>query len=293
MQPAFNSILDIINKINFKEGRDLAYLLLSPSLLDTKDVDLFQFPQVEDYLLDKISEMKFDLLNTRRKEHRLGKYMESLLLVYFKHCPDFNLIASLLQLQDGNSTKGEIDFIVESVKDDTNIHLEVALKYYLQYDADSFIGPNGNDTLREKIKKLITHQLKLCSNYRQLLPEKLQALELIPKLFLRGSLFYKLQDWMYKKEHNIYIEGWWCRRSELDLLTDTVNHVVEKRKDWIYPFAMLTSSLNFDEFKKQAEMKLSLDGSLMIVRSDKKGNVLDRGFLVSEYWPNPSKSHVY
>ena len=292
MQLAFNSFIDRINKIDFKEGRDLAYLLLSPQLLEIKETDEFIVHGSEEYLIDKILDIQPFLDGRSKNFHRLGKYLESLLYIFFHNSDDYHLITSSLQIQDGKNTKGEIDFILEFIKDKTSIHLEVALKYYLQFDRASFIGPDGKDSLNEKINKLKNLQLKLCSNYRQLLPSKLIDLDLKPQLFIRGLLLFRLQVWEKRKNPNAHNEGWWCRYSEIDLIKDTMVCIVNDKMNWIYPFANLSFPLSPIEFKNQLEMKQKKDMSLMVVRTDKKGMLLDRGFVVSEHWPNQTKSLV-
>ena len=72
-----------------------------------------------------------------------------------------------IQIIDGKKTIGEIDFIIEELKTKALIHMELAYKFYLfdpsisSEPINNWIGPNRNDSLREKLDKLKQKQLPL------------------------------------------------------------------------------------------------------------------------------------
>lgn len=91
-----------------------------------------------------------------RNRYALGKYAEDLLAYWFTHAPHANLLAANLPVYnhdaDGNSTLGEIDYIVEL--NGTPYHLELACKYHGSATGEQMAGLNPRDTLARKQRKL-------------------------------------------------------------------------------------------------------------------------------------------
>jgi hypothetical protein len=99
----------------------------------------------------------------------LGKRSERFLENLIQQSQCYKVLASNVQIKDGKTTIGEIDFIVKDLVANTSIHLEQVCKFYL-YDSsfktepEQWIGPNRKDTFRQKLDKLNSHQLPLLNH---------------------------------------------------------------------------------------------------------------------------------
>jgi len=98
---------------------------------------------------------------------RLGHLAEKIVSELIKASANFNVLYENIQLIEEKKTIGEIDFIIQETASKKVIHLEMAYKFYL-FDPtmsseaiNNWIGPNRNDSLREKLDKLKRKQLPL------------------------------------------------------------------------------------------------------------------------------------
>lgn len=125
-------------------------------------------------------------------QQRLGRHFEKLVLFYLQHAPanPFHLLEHnrpvLGQTPDGRDiTLGELDFLLAG--EQTKIHLEIAVKFYLGVEhggAIHWLGPGLEDRLTRKLQHLHDHQLPLS-----------QVLHIEPverRFWLKGVLF---QPW--------------------------------------------------------------------------------------------------
>ncbi|WP_439152383.1 DUF1853 family protein [Winogradskyella sp.] len=100
------------------------------------------------------------------KKLRLGKWVEKFVIHQLNNDYRIEVIAENVQIKNEKITIGELDVLF--LEDDKPIHLEIVYKFYL-YDEpiesenplDKWIGPNRNDTLVYKLKKLKEKQLPL------------------------------------------------------------------------------------------------------------------------------------
>jgi hypothetical protein len=98
---------------------------------------------------------------------RLGHLAEKIVSELIKSSANFKVLYENIQIIENKKTIGEIDFIIEEINTRQVIHLELAYKFYL-FDPsisseliNNWIGPNRNDSLREKLDKLKSKQLPL------------------------------------------------------------------------------------------------------------------------------------
>ncbi|MDH5517677.1 MAG: DUF1853 family protein [Gammaproteobacteria bacterium] len=188
---------------NHKLINDLAWVINSPCLIAENDrPDSRLLPnqwfneqyQISQSLLsehDRNPQIIQSFLS-QMPAFKLGSYFEKLIYFWLDHHPDFSIINSNLILSHDKRTLGEMDFILT---DHTGrlIHLEVAVKFYLQITdkmQSYWVGPNIKDRLDIKLKKLMSQQIELSKN--PLAKKQLEKLNLpIDEhwVMLKGRLF--------------------------------------------------------------------------------------------------------
>ena len=134
--------------------------ILNASSLDSVITSLDSFNLSE---LNDVTDLEFQLPTNLR----LGHLAERIVSELIKSSTNYNVIHENIQLLEEKRTIGEIDFIIEEKSTSQLIHLELAYKFYL-FDPSissepilNWIGPNRNDSLKEKLDKLKTKQFPL------------------------------------------------------------------------------------------------------------------------------------
>ena len=91
---------------------------------------------------------------------RLGHLVEKIVSEFIKLSSNYKVLYENTQVIENKKTIGEIDFIIEEITTKQVIHMELAYKFYL-FDPNissdpinNWIGPNRNDSLKEKIRKI-------------------------------------------------------------------------------------------------------------------------------------------
>lgn len=277
-----------INKIDNSGLRDLIWLIYSPQIAWNEiDAELRYFLAEEgdfEQLLNWYNKLPSDSILEGIKTYPLGKYAESLVTFYLENNSKYELLENNLQLIRNNQTLGEIDFLFYQASQ--LIHLELAIKFYLRLEGstDRYLGPKAKDELANKLHKLTHHQSQLAIANADLLPAYLDAQEIKPKVLIKGVLFFpwKELDWPLKVN-----EGWWLRIKHLSELNDAESSFkLLVKKDWIYPFAKDTELLKFQCLEQKINERLETETAIMLLRYNKKGQLLDRGFVVKSSWPN-------
>ena len=98
---------------------------------------------------------------------RLGHLVEKIVSELIKASTNYKLLYENVQIIEDKKTIGEIDFIIQNENTKQLIHLELAYKFYLfdpsisSEPINNWIGPNRNDSLKEKLEKLKTKQFPL------------------------------------------------------------------------------------------------------------------------------------
>jgi uncharacterized protein len=98
---------------------------------------------------------------------RLGHLAEKIVSELIKSSTNYRVLYENIQIIENKKTIGEIDFIIKEIASGQVIHLELAYKFYLfdpslsSKPINNWIGPNRNDSLREKLEKLKRKQLPL------------------------------------------------------------------------------------------------------------------------------------
>lgn len=95
---------------------------------------------------------------------KLGLYFENLLAYWFTVNPDFEILHKNLIITSDKKTLGEFDFILRELSTGKVIHLEVAVKFFLQIifnNNENWLGPNLIDSLDLKFNKIMNKQIEL------------------------------------------------------------------------------------------------------------------------------------
>lgn len=135
------------------------------SILKTNSLD-FSVTGLETFDLSELN-LKADLEFQLPTNIRLGHLVEKVVSELIKASTNYNVQYENIQVIEDKKTIGEIDFIIENENTKQLIHIELAYKFYL-FDPNispeplnNWIGPNRNDSLKEKLEKLKTKQFPL------------------------------------------------------------------------------------------------------------------------------------
>jgi hypothetical protein len=132
-----------LKTLSFKNQhvRDLAWALSSPALMHAsgtpcKWYDDGWYRQVyresADWLcgLEQSPAALADIIR-QDKDRRLGRYFELLWAFWFEHSDRFDIIGQNIQIEHEGRTAGELDLVVHEHATGKNIHIELAVKFYL------------------------------------------------------------------------------------------------------------------------------------------------------------------
>lgn len=163
--------------------------ILKASSLDFSNSGLTAFNLSE---LNLGTDLEFQLPSNLRLGHLVEKIVSELI----KSSTNYQVIYENVQVIEAKKTIGEIDFIIEDQNLRQLIHLEVAYKFYLfdpsisSEPINNWIGPNRNDSLKEKLEKVKKKQFPLL--YHKAAKSKLKNIgidEVSQALCLLASLF--------------------------------------------------------------------------------------------------------
>jgi hypothetical protein len=213
---------------------DLSWAVSSPPLLlyEGSDCTWFsgswyrdQYSEIEQQLhaLDRDPAILESLL-AAQKDRRLGNYFETLWSFALQLNPRYQLIERNLQIHDGESTLGEMDFIVLDNETGRCAHWELAIKFYLgigdTVNHEAWHGPGKKDRLDLKIDHLLSKQTRLSRHpvVKAQLAERGIVIDDCA-VILKGRLFYPRQhggpEGFPKYANPSHLRGHWLTRQQL------------------------------------------------------------------------------
>lgn len=302
--------------------RDLAWVISSPALFatlpDPDSIKIFS-QQLFDSEFNDLSYLLTELDNNSLQLEEyiqlgnnklLGKYYESLVEFWFQHSKNFELIDKSIQVNHNGETLGEFDFILKERSTNKFIHLEAAGKFYLSSENKSywksFIGPNPNDILQNKMDKLLNEQTQLSRTARgrkKLVDKGIAEAEVA--MMIKGYFFYPVKNFLSMNfkipqysnpEHN---KGWWLRFGEIEnMYTINCNRwLVLKRNNWISRAIVINESelLDNDALFMFLISYFEFNHYPILIASMGEFNnyfvETTRGFIVSDLWPDLNFIH--
>lgn len=297
--------------------RDLAWVIGSPGLLDEtwaayagRVVDdawcRAQLKTCAQWLagLDTEPHSLHDFI-ALRPTRRLGQYFESLIAFWLAQIPDTQIIATNLQVQNGQRTLGEYDFLFRDAEGNT-CHWETAVKFYLQAEQlseqSAFIGLAVRDRLDIKLDRVFQHQLELGHTPagRAALPTGIALKK--TQAFIKGYLFYLVTQAgrSFIPITSIpgisvnHLSGWWIRHpvGALPRTSSDSYWTISPRLRFLAPVRLGAGT----SVMQQAEICAALDAHFAV--SDESVQVIElqrgidnswreatRGFVVCSKWP--------
>lgn len=184
---------------------------------------------------------KSNFFKKKINEIRLGKLIEQFVFAELSFNKSIDIIATNIQLIDHKLTIGELDCLIKFLNE--YIHLEIIYKFYL-YDPniitseiDKWIGPNRNDSLSKKIKKLKTKQLPILfhKKTKELLNKYDLDVDLFTqKVYFKAQLFVPFNLLNKKMEiiNNQCIKGYYLNFKEIQELNYALFYIPSKL-DWL------------------------------------------------------------
>lgn len=135
------------------------------SILKTTTLDstVTGFPSFELSDLELPTDLDFQLPTNLRLGHLAEKIVSHLI----QSSINYRVVYENIQILEQQKTIGELDFIIQNIKNKQLLHVELAYKFYLldphisSQTSYNWIGPNRNDSLMEKVGKLKTKQFPL------------------------------------------------------------------------------------------------------------------------------------
>ena len=229
---------------------------------------------------------------SHRVSHRVGYYVETLLEVWLGTIPGVSEIRRGIQIQDGKTTRGELDFLFQ--QDGRLHHLEVALKFFLHQphapggsheSTSEFPGPNARDNFEKKRDKILNSQLPFG---RSCFPEVSES-----RALMKGMIFYHPQQTfatnLPEKMNPDHARGMWIRSTEWELIPQrfpNYSGCILQKPFWL---AEKTSLSPLPELTAELLQHFSgSDSPVLLSLRLAKGNVETesiRLFVVSAAWP--------
>lgn len=264
--------------------RDFSWLISCPSLLIGQEVKETSEPW--DYL--KLNFKQAEEFFERKVAYRVGYYAEALINVWLESLVSPDDIKRRIQIQQGNKTVGELDFLYRIGS--FFHHLEVALKFYLycpdqNHTGSHLVGPNSADTFERKRDRLFQHQLPLG---RERFSEVTCS-----EIMMKGMIFYPpvIQDMNVSPEglNPEHRRGRWVHQSEvcwIETVPGICGASLLEKPFWLSGIPNSKSPATVvravqEHFKKSRH-------PLLLSLKDEDGFEIERVFVVPDKWPTNS-----
>jgi len=198
----------------------------------------FNLPNSEDVIPDNIP------ISIPENEV-LGKRIEHFFEYLINTSRAYQIILKNKQVFKDRITIGELDFLLEDIRQKQILHVELVYKFYLydpqksDIELERWIGPNRNDSLLEKITKLKTKQLPLLYRSESIVVLNkmgIDANNILQQVCFFGNLFIPiaLKKKSFPELNNQCIVGFWI--SLEDFISEKYGsnlYYIPQKKDWV------------------------------------------------------------
>jgi len=234
------------------------------SILNTKNLD-FSVTGLQAFnlsTLDLPPEVDFPLPTNLR----LGHLAEAVVSGLIQLSTNYNILYENSQLLEGKNTIGEIDFIIEENKTKQLFHMELAYKFYL-YDPTistnsiyNWIGPNRNDSLKEKLDKVKKKQFPLLyhdsarAKFSEInLDEVSQVLSLLTSLYIPYG--YNMN---FTLSYEIAIKGYYLSKEQFYSLDHSKrSYYLPPKLEWGIDPSQHEKWSKFDDIKPIIDLSIA------------------------------------
>ena len=290
---------------NHKLINDLAWAIGSPALVTSSpynDERLVsnnwfnnQLSKHQDLLLqqDKSPQLIQTYLSTM-PGFRLGLYFENLIAYWFQINPEYQILHKNLVISSDSRTIGEFDMILKNIFTGKIIHLETAVKFFMQVQHNArshWLGPNLIDSLDLKYNKLINKQIVLSSQ----IVAKNKLIELGLKIdvhwiILKGRMFHKSTS---NSEKNS-----WLTLTELERHSDseTARWVKLEKTHWLAEINNLAYNFLPNEIFTKSQLIDDLTTQLkdrpLCVAKIENDNEVNRFFVAPSNWQQRAMEYL-
>lgn len=290
------------------EVRDLAWscfsapLLLSPLLVSNDTLHNASFA-LTDERRDWLRALDRDPRPLRAHlalghSTRLGLYFERLWHFFLAQDSEVELLAHNLPVRDSARTLGEFDCIYYCRQRQRNVHLELAVKFYLSapgavnHELNNWLGPNSHDRLDLKLQRMLTHQIRLADTPAgaSVLAE-LGVTEPLREIEIKGRLFAHCPSPAPAPSgYNTALPlSQWCFISDLPGMSDNSGgrYLPLERQQWLAPVQHSDNErFSMAELTVRMAEKWQNDSRpLQMAVIDGNGCEQRRFFLVHNNWP--------
>jgi hypothetical protein len=219
----------------------------------------------------------------------LGKRIERFFSAYIKQSKRYELLKENIQIRKDKITIGELDFLVEDKLLDEVLHIELVYKFYLfvgEYDElSSWIGPNNNDSLIQKIDKLNTKQFPLLKKKETqgvINTLNIDLFKVKQQVFFLGNLFmpYDRSIDNISSVNEKSIVGWWVNKEKFkELGFEHFQFGLPIKQDWIVHPKYNEEWLGYTLFLDNVEL-MHVQKKSPLCWLDKGNGVYERFFIV-------------
>ena len=220
-------------------------------------------------------------LSIKNKKLRLGHLVEQFIFDLLEQDENIQIIGTNIQIIQDKKTVGELDCLISDKG--KQVHLELVYKFYL-YDTniagneiDKWIGPNRNDSLKQKLAKLKSKQMPLLFH-----PKSNEIINHFgyntasfdQKVHFKAQLFIPLgqSEQIITEVNSACICGFYITRQELALFKQN-EFFLPSKLDWlIHPHSDVLW-LSHSECLAVIEIELNQSRSPLCWMKDPKGNI--------------------
>lgn len=247
------------------------------------DSSITGFPsfQLDDLIIAE--DLDFDL----PKNIRLGHLAEKVVSELIHSSSNCEILYENVQIIEQQQTIGELDYIIKNKQTHQCFHLELAYKFYLldpslsSHLIENWIGPNRNDSLSDKLKKLESKQFPLLYHKKttqQLSDLNLQTME--QRLCLLASLYvpYNFKG-MLPIAIQIAVKGYYINLAKfLSIHQEDNQYYLPSKKEWgIDPS---TNEIWHELIPIEKTLKINIEEKQAPLCWQKKGDEYAQFFIV-------------